>query len=422
MLAAMLGFEARLARAQAACGLIPAPAAAAIERAYDPAAFDIAAIGRAATLAGNPAIPLVQALRARVGTIDPAAAAFVHLGATSQDVLDSALLRMIEDALAVMRPRYRRLVAGLAALADTHRATLMTGRTLLQPAQPVTFGFKAALWLHDAIAVHDRLFRLEDHGVRYGGAVGTLGSLGDRGPDVLDALLRDGDTNATQLAWRSIPARLVATGTELAILNGALGKIARDVTLLMQFEVAEAFEAAPGGSSAMPHKRNPVLCPAILAAATRIPGLAAGLLASLATEHERATGAWQAQGPILRDLVTIAGTALTHAATLVETLRIDPARMRANLDALQGLPMSEQVAHALPLTARPAVEAACRVALAQRRPLAAVLADDPVVAAHLTPAALDALTDPANALGMTDHVIGTVLMFAGDVLADLDAA
>ncbi len=414
----MLDFEAALARAQAAAGLLTEAVAEAIAAECRAEVYDIAAIGKAATLAGNPAIPLVKALTARVAASDAEAAKWVHYGATSQDVIDSGHAQQYRAARNLLLDRTARLAAALAALASAHRDTPMIGRTFLQHAVPISFGVKAAQWLDPLVTFHDncRLWGQPAH--QLGGAAGTLASLGDEGATVLDAFVRTMPSiGATNTPWHTQRDRLALIAAQVGILTGHLGKIALDVALMAQTEIGELAEPeAPGkgGSSAMPHKRNPVLCTLILSASKRTPGLVATMLSAMPQEHERAIGGWHAEWPTMRELYLTAGSALAQTLTLIEGLQIFPKAMRRNLDLTNGLVMAERVSLALAASlgreeAHHRLEQASRACVAQARHLREVLAQDPVIAGSLDPAALDALFDPATYRGASDAIIDDIL-------------
>jgi 3-carboxy-cis,cis-muconate cycloisomerase len=344
VLQTLLDVEAALARAEAAVGVIPAGAAAAIARAAVAADFDTGSLARDARTAGTLAIPLVAALTARVAAREPDAARFVHWGATSQDVIDTAMSLLVGRALAAMAPDHEALAASLRELSDRHAGTVMLGRTLLQPAPPITFGLKAAGWY---AGVSRSWLRLDQAGreaavLQFGGASGTLAALGDRGPDVADALAPELGLPSAGAPWHTSRDRVAALVSAGAIYASALGKIARDVALLMQVEVGEALEAG-GGSSTMPHKQNPSGCARTLAAAARLPGLAATMLAGLVQEHERAVGAWQAEWPVIADAMQATGAALEAMRDVMAGLTVDPVRMRDNLDATRGAIFAERV-------------------------------------------------------------------------------
>jgi len=413
-LQAMLDFESALARALARAGLIPADQAHTIDRACRAEDYDVAALGRAAAAIGNPAEPLVRALTARV---PGAAAGQVHRGATSQDVVDTAMMIVARDALDRLRVDLDGGGDAAAALADRHRTTLMAGRTLLQQALPVTFGLEAAGWLAglDAAAAALDDVRARGLAVQLGGAAGTLASLGDAGSRVLGFLAEELDLPAPALPWHTARARVGVLAGALGVAAGAIGKAARDVILLAQSEVAEVREGgAGGGSSTLPHKRNPVAAVSAVACAARAPGLVATLLASAWPEHQRGAGPWQAEWRPLRDLFETVGSAAAWLRESLAHLEVDPARMRANLDRSGGLLLAERVTGALApalgrLPAHDLVTAAAAEAVGSGRPFADVLAARADVRARLSPDEIGRLLDPAGYLGSTGVFIDRAL-------------
>jgi 3-carboxy-cis,cis-muconate cycloisomerase len=415
----MLDFEAALARAEARVGVIPAAAAAAISAKCRAEFFDPAALAAATAHAGTPVIPLVKHLTALVAADNPDAARFVHWGATSQDVMDTGLVLQLRDALVPIGGDLARLADALATMAVTHTLTPLPGRTWLQHALPVTFGLKAAGWL-DAIERHRmRLATLQPRllALQFGGAAGTLAALGDRGLAVAAALAEDLKLGLPEIPWHTERDRLAELAVTCGMIVGTLGKIARDLSLLMQTEIGEAFEPAGegrGGSSTMPHKRNPVTSAVVLAAATRAPGLAATLLASMVQEHERGLGGWHAEWVVLPELVVMTAGALSQMADMMAYLEIDADRMKANLEITQGLIMAEAVTMALGsklgrLAAHERVEAACRRAVSERRHLRHVLAEDPVVRTQLDDLDFDLLFNLHNYVGAAVALVDRVL-------------
>ncbi|MGH2868459.1 MAG: lyase family protein [Solirubrobacteraceae bacterium] len=327
-LAAMLAVEAALARACAREGLIAAEAAEAIVAVCVPERFDARAIGVEAARHATPVVPLVRALREAVG--EPHAAA-VHRGATSQDILDTALMIVARRALAPILTDAEGAADGAAALAQAHRGTAMAGRTLLQQALPLPFGLRAAGWVAGLDAAAGRLdqVRREELAVQMGGPVGA------RAPAIADAVAADLDLVAPVLPWAAIRVRPATLASALGTLAGVVAKIARDVTLLAQQEVGEVAEGGGperGGSTAMAHKRNPVAAVCALACAKRVPGLVATVLALMEQEHERAAGAWQAEWGTHTELLTLTGSATAWCRELLEGLEVDPARMAGNLE------------------------------------------------------------------------------------------
>jgi 3-carboxy-cis,cis-muconate cycloisomerase len=415
----MLDFEAALARAEAATGVIPKAAAEPIARACKVSSFDLAALAEAAPRSGNLAIPLVRALTAEVAESDPEAARYVHWGATSQDVIDTAAmltLRAGTDALAADLDRTTR---AFAALAQKHRNTAVVARTWLQHALPMPFGLKLAEY---AAALHRsrlRLARLSQDtlALQFGGAAGTLAALGDKGLVVAERLAKELKLPLPEAPWHSHRDRLAEAASVLAIVSGTCGKIARDVSLMMQTDVSEAFEPSGegrGGSSTMPHKRNPVAAASALAAATIAPNLAATIFAAQVQEHERSAGAWHAEWPTLPTLLLVTSGALAAIVEIAEGLEIDVARMRANLDATDGLIMAEAVAFALAekigkSQAHHLVEAASKQAVAERRHLRDVLAGNGEVTAQLGADRIAKLMEPLTYLGASQALIDRLL-------------
>jgi len=330
---AMLDVEAALARGCAAEGLIPEGSATEIEAVCATSRVDLAVLRDGVASSATPVIALVRALRERVGE---AARGHVHLGATSQDILDTALMLMSRRAFVPLLDDARACADAAAALARTHRNTAMIGRTLLQQALPTTFGLRAAGWLVGLDGARRDLARArdEDLAVQMGGPVGA------RAPGVARRVAEDLGLAEPPLPWHAIRLSPAALACALGGLCGVLAKIARDVTLLAQQEVAECREGGPpgrGGSSAMAHKRNPVAAVSVLACAKRTPGLVATALACMEAEHERAAGAWQAEWGTHVELLSLTGSATAWARDLLENLEVDPERMRANLaDAAVG--------------------------------------------------------------------------------------
>jgi 3-carboxy-cis,cis-muconate cycloisomerase len=421
-LQAMLDFEAALARAQASAGVIPAEAVAAIAAQCRAELFDLHALARATALAGNPAIPLVKALTERVAAEDAQAARYVHWGSTSQDVIDSGLMLQLRQALDLVQTDLERLAEALMAATQTHRTTPMVARTLLQHALPTTFGLKLAGWLDAITRHHQRLMQTRQRAValQFGGASGTLAALRDQGIAVSKVLARELNLPEATLPWHSHRDRVVEIAATLGLLAGTLGKIGLDIALMMQTEVAEVLEPAAegkGGSSALPHKRNPVGSVVVQAAALRVPGLVAIMLSAMLQEHERGVGGWHAEWETLPQIVLLTAGALHHTVAMVAGLEVDAARMRKNLDATDGLIMAEAVTLALGehigrSQAYQLVEAACRRAMAEGRNLRAVLGEVAEVGQHLQAGALDRLLDPAHYTGSAGDFIDRALAAA----------
>src|SRR3954471_3778527 len=415
----MLDFEAALARAEAAVGVIPASAAAPIAKACKAETFELSALAEAATRSGNLAIPLVKALTAAVAKTDPDAARYVHWGATSQDAIDTATMLTLRAAIDALLTDLDRAIAGFARLARQHRDTAMVARTWLQHALPMPFGLKLAEY---AAALHRsrsrlRQLRNEELALQFGGAAGTLAALGDKGLVVAEKLAAELKLPLPDAPWHSHRDRIAEAASTLAILTGSCGKIARDVSLMMQTDVAEAFEPAAegrGGSSTMPHKRNPVAAATALAAATMAPNLAATILAAQVQDHERIAGPWHAEWPTLPTLLLVTSGALAAIVDIAEGLEVDAIRMRANLDATHGLIMAEAVTFALAETigksdAHHLIEAAVKKALAGKQHLRDVLASDPKVTAHLDADKIANLFEPMAYQGVSQALIDRLL-------------
>jgi len=349
IVAAMLAFEAALAEAEAAEGVIPASAVAPIAAASRAGIGDIDSLVDEARRAGSLAIPLVKRLMAAVAERDAAAAGFVHHGSTSQDVIDTAMVIATGKALALIDADLARLVATLDALARTHLSTPILARTLMQPAQVISFGFKLVAWVAPLARARERLSRARAAALRlqFGGAVGTLASLGDKGPAVARRLAVQLDLAPADAAWHVQRDDWAALGCEVAVLCGSLGKIGHDLALLAQAEVGEVAEpSAPGrgGSSAMPQKRNPVAAMTAIAAALRAPHHAAAVLATMAPSHERGLGEWQAELAEWPSLFLEAHGALAALADACDGLEVDAARMRDNIERQRGAIFAEAAA------------------------------------------------------------------------------
>lgn len=415
----MLDFEAALATVQARCGVIPAAAVAPIAAACRASLIDLPALATSAASAGNLAIPLVKQLTQRVKIADPEAARYVHWGATSQDAIDTGLMLQLLQALRETETRLARLIRVLAEQVTHHQHTLLPGRTWMQHALPITYGLKLAGTLDALLRWQERLVQMRPRvlALQFGGAAGTLASLKEKGPEVALALAAELNLTLPDTPWHSQRDRLIELAGWYAGLCGTLGKFANDFALMMQTEVAEVSEPIAegrGGSSAMPHKRNPVSCAAILAAATRVPGLMATLYVSQIQQHERALGGWQAEWETLPQLIMLTGGVLENSEYLVKGMQVNTQKMRDNLDITHGLVMAESVTQALAAhlgkaDAHHLIEMICHRAIALDCPLRPLLENDPLVSQHLSPEQLTQLLDPANAVGSADHFVRQVL-------------
>ncbi len=412
---AMLDVEAAIARAEATVGLIPEHAAVAIGACCVAARFDFEQLGRDALLTGNPVVPLVRA----VTTAVPGdAAGFVHWGATSQDVLDTAMMLICRKGLALIADDLGGVAAAVAGLTKQHRATLMPGRTLLQQALPITFGLKTAGWLAAIVEANTRLRTLQrtSLAVQFGGAAGTLASIAPHGLAVLRALSADLDLVEPVVPWHTARGRVAEIAMTLGLIAGIMGKVALDVALLTQTEVGELSEPADAGrgaSSSMPQKRNPVGAVAVAACVRAANAQVMVLLGAMAQEHERAAGAWQAEWPAISDLLCLTAAAVARTRALLQGVQVHVERMRANVDANEGL-LSEHVMMALAAhtgrdTALALVRAASERASRSGHGLRETLLGDDAITRHLSTEDIHAALDPSSYLGSTDALIDRAL-------------
>jgi len=416
--AAMVEVEVALLDALADVGLAPADAGRELADAFQAGRLelDLAELGRGTGEQGTPIPALLRALRRQLSA---EASAHLHKGATSQDVIDTAMMLVARRALDAILADLNAAADACAALVQRWREAIVPGRTLLQQALPVTFGLKAAGWLSglDGARADLRIVRDRDLAVQFGGAVGTLASLGERGLDVSAGIARRLGLVSPELPWHTVRLRPVRLASVCGATLGVLGKVGRDVVLLAQTEVAEVVEgggAGRGGSSTMPHKRNPVGAVGLVACAQRGPGLVATMLAAMAQEHERGAGAWQAEWETLLELLRLTGSACAIACELLTGLEADPEKMRADMDLTGGLVMSESVAAALGGTlgrgeAQELVEKAARRSVESGRGFREVLLELPEVAGALGEDGLDAALDPAGYLGVAAELIDRAL-------------
>ena len=416
-LQAMLEVETSLAEVEGELGVIPRQAVAAIQAAAQADRFDLGALATTGARDGNLAIPLVRQLTQAVEAIDRDAARYVHWGATSQDIIDTGLVLQLQGAVPPIIRYLDRAAAAAAAHARRYVDSPMPGRTWLQQSTPITFGVKAAGWL-DALsrqrnALADALEQARV--LQFGGASGTLASLGEHGAAVTERLASRLALRTPAMPWHAYRDRLTCFACALGVTCGTLGKIGRDVSLLAQTEVGEVAEGRSGGSSAMPHKKNPVGASVAVAASIRAPGLVATMLAAMPQEHERGLGGWQAEWATLPELVLLTAGSSRAIATVVESLEIDKARMRANLESSDGLIMSENVAMALAAhvgrsEAHEIVELAARRAGNGGGTFIDALAADPVVTRYLTRQDLERHLSPepylAAARALVERVVG----------------
>ncbi len=413
---AMLDFEAALARAEAGLGLIPQSAASEITAKCKVELFDVAALYREAALAGTPAIRLVRMLTALV---EGEAKRYVHWGATSQDAIDTALMLQARTGLDLLLAGLLEIADNCAQLAEQRRHTLMVGRTLLQQALPLTFGLKAARWLSSVTRQVEALReqRGKTLAVQLGGATGTLASLSDKGPEIIEKVAAELKLPAPELPWHTERDRIGRLAGSLGIVAGTMAKIGGDLALLAQTEVGEASEGvAPGkgGSSAMPQKRNPVDTTAALAAARLAIGVVPVLLGAMSQEHERAVGGWQAEWAAIPELFRYTARAVEGIRAALGNLEVDSEKMSENLGLTNGLVMAESLTMALArqvgrAEAYKIVQAAVKKVTSEGKDLRQAVLDVPQAREHLTNAEIDRALDPEGYLGSTNVFIDRAL-------------
>jgi 3-carboxy-cis,cis-muconate cycloisomerase len=403
----MLDAESALAKAGAAVGLVPKDAAARIGEACRAELYDTARLAEDGRAVGNPAEPLVRELRDAVGD---EVADYVHLGATSQDIVDTAAMLVSRRAVALVVAEIDRLAGGCAALARAHRSTPMSARTLLQQAVPTTFGLKAAGWLVSVLEARRRLAAVRDErlAAQLGGAAGTLAALGDDPLEVARLYAEELGLAEPMLPWHTNRQRIAELGAALDGAAGAAAKVGRDIVLLAQSEVGEVAEASGGGrSSTMPQKRNPVRSTVAVACARLANAHAGVLLGELAHEHERAVGGWHAEWEALSGALAFAGGSAAAAADAVTSLEVDPERMRANLDASGGVVLAERISFALtPRLSRSEAHEVVAEATRANSFREALLADERT---GLAVEELDALLDPIGYLGAAEALVDRAL-------------
>jgi len=418
----MLDFEAALARAEAAVAIIPATAVDAIVAAAKTERYDLAAIGAVAVRAGNIVVPLVQALMDQVAKTDLGASRCVNWGASTQDVIDTALMLELRAGIDALLADLGRAIDGFTAFAGRQRRTAAAARTLLQQSLPMPFGLKLAGYAAALARSRERLRRLrkEALALQFGGSAGTLAALGEQGLAVTERLAALLDLPAPDAPWHSHSDRVAEITAALAILTGTCGKIARDMALLMQTEVSEAREppgVAGGESPIVLHMRNANTAAVSVAAATLAPNLLAAIVAGQVQEHEGALGGWQAQWQAIPALLLVTSGALAAVADLAQ-IEIDPERMRANLEIGQGLIMTEAVCTALAAKvgfnqARAIVEEATQKARANKRHLQSILAEEPRVTSQMTPSELERLFEPMGYQGVAQSFIDRLIASVG---------
>jgi 3-carboxy-cis,cis-muconate cycloisomerase len=411
-----LEFEAALARVQARLGIIPSKAAAEIERTCRIDNIDFAKLKRQTERIGYPVLPVVQQIveKCRDGLGE-----WCHWGATTQDITDTATVLQMREALGLIEQDMAAISAALADLARRYRLTPMAGRSNLQQAVPITFGYKIATLLAAMQRHRARLAELKPRVLvgEFAGAAGTLSSLGADGLEVQAALMAELGLGQPEIAWHTVRDRIGEVGCFLGLVTATLGKLAMDVKLLMQTEVAEVFEPfheARGSSSTMPQKRNPISCLYIHATAALVRQHAAALLEAAVADHERSTGPWEIEWIALPETFLLAAGCLAQSRDLVAGLQVDERRMRENLDMTHGMVVSEAVMMGLGpklgrQRAHDLVYDVCRKVAATGRPLLDLLAEDAEISRHASRAELARLTDPANYLGLAGEMVDRVL-------------
>jgi 3-carboxy-cis,cis-muconate cycloisomerase len=416
---AMLEAEGALAVAQARAGLIPRQAAETIVSCCDADRFDPEQIGREGRAQGIPVPPLVRTLTRAVSEVSEDAAGYVHKGATSQDIMDTAAMLVSRRALGLILVEIDGISAACARLADTYRDTIMPARTLLQQALPTTFGKKAAGWLVSVLEVRTRLREVRESGlaVQLGGAAGTLASLAPAGTRVLGEFARELGLVEPLVPWHTDRVRISNIGGALSLVAGVVGKISQDVILMAQTEIGEVAEPAgegKGGSSTLPHKRNPILAVTAAANARRVLDLSHTLQAAMVGEHERAAGAWHSEWEALSDALALAGGAAAAVREVTERMEVYPEKMLENLNASGGLILAENLTTVAAeqlgrLEAHDLVEEASRRAMEGGKPLLEELLSVPRLAEVLSEEEVDAALDPAGYLGSAGEFVDRAL-------------
>ena len=419
IIAAMLRFESALAKAQAKHNMIPVSAAEVIEKCCSIERIDIKQLIKEAGNGGNINIPLVRQLTSVVKKQNDQASGYVHFGATSQDVIDTALMIQLQSALQLIAKDLEQIIKQLVALTKEHRQTIMIGRSFLQHARPITFGFKTAGWLDALLRSKQAIRNLlkEDFVLQLGGAVGTLSAMNEKGLDVSEAISEELGLALPEKPWHTQRDRFAIIATTLGILSGNVGKVAKDISLLSQTEIAEVMEAwkkGKGGSSAMPHKKNPVGCISILSNAERVPGLVSTMLSSMMQDHERAMGAWHAEWQTVADIVQLVAGSVNKAVEVTSGLEVNKEQMLRNLEMTRGLIYAENVSMALaPMIgkaeAHELMEQCSDESVSKNVHLKDLCMNHPVISKNLKPGEIEKLFDHTLSLGICDVFIDRVL-------------
>lgn len=415
----MLRFESALAQAQARHGVFPETVASAIDACCKVENINTEQLIADAALGGNTAIPLIKQLTAIVKQKDIEPAKYVHFGATSQDVIDTALMLQVRDAIQIIAENLQQLIEQLVSLIKEHKTTVMIGRSLLQQARPITFGYKAAGWLEPLLRSQKQIEDLLKDGfvLQFGGAVGTLSGMTKRGLQVSEAMSELLQLKNPAKPWHTERDYVTHIATTLGILTGNIGKIAKDISLLMQTEIAEVAEPTAegkGGSSTMPHKRNPVGCIAILANATRVPGLVSTMLSCMLQDHERATGLWHAEWETLAAIVQLTAGCVSKAVEMTNGLEVRKEQMLLNLELTKGLIYAENVSLALTEkmgkhNAHILVEQCCTETIQKDMHLKEVIERQPLIKKHLNAIDMEKLFSPDHSIGLCEAFIEKIL-------------
>jgi len=419
IISAMLRFESALAKAQAKHDVIPSSAANIIEKSCSIKKINIEQLIEQAAQGGNINIPLVTQLTAIVKKESEEAAKYVHFGATSQDVIDTALMLQLKSAIKLIDEDDDQLIKQLTALTKQHSKTIMVGRSFMQHARPITFGFKTAGWLDALLRSRHAIQKLlkENFVLQLGGAVGTLSAMNEKGLHVSETLSEELGLDLPPKPWHTQRDRFATIATALGILSGNIGKMAKDISLLSQTEIAEVMESSEKGkgrSSAMPHKKNPVGCISILSNAERVPGLVSTMLSSMVQDHERATGLWHAEWQTITDIVQLSAGAVSKAVEITNGLAVNKEQMLRNLELTKGLVYAENVSLALApkigkAEAHELMEQCSSEAVSKNGQLKDICLKHPVISKNLDPVEIEKLFDPAFSLGMCDVFILKVL-------------
>lgn len=416
---AMLRFESALAKAQAKHNIIPLSAATIIEKNCKVEKINIEQLIEEAANDGNINIPLVKQLTSVVKKENDEASGYIHFGATSQDVIDTALMMQLRSAVKLIAEDLEQLIEQLADVTKTHRKTVMVGRSFMQHARPITFGFKTAGWLDALFRSKQAVQNLlkENFVLQFGGSVGTLSAMNEKGLQVSETISEELGLGLPAKPWHTQRDRLAAIATTLGILSGNIGKIAKDISLLSQNEIGEVMEASEkgkGGSSAMPHKKNPVGCITILANAERIPGLVSTILSSSIHDHERATGLWHAEWQTITDIVQLTAGSVSKAVNITSGLEVNKERMLRNLELTRGLVYAENISLALApkigkAEAHELMEQCSSESVSKNVHLKDVCQEHPVISKNLNAEQIEELFYPTSSLGICDLFIDRVL-------------